>query len=115
MERQKSNAMKYAFRNLKNKYEHLMKGNDYHECFTDLDGLYFYQVFTESGLIQVTDNEKIQVWKQITGDVKSWWTKSDRNPRKAELIAKSKSTIFRNWIQNKADSKMKLFDIWNLI
>lgn len=95
------------------KYQKLLAGLDYSDCFSENDGWLFYNSLEEVGIIKIVKEARQKEWDRIRSDL-SWWKNENRKPRQQEYINKCKSNLFKNWVIGHFELETTAFGIFDL-
>ena len=100
--------------NFKPKYEKLVTGTDYNNCFSEVDGWLFYNSFEEVGALEISKEVRQKEWDYVRLN-REWWTNTNRLPNRQDVINHTKANLFRDWIIGHSEIGSTCKDIFSVV
>ena len=90
----------------KTKFDLFLESNNYDQCFSWIDGFLFYDLFSEWGILKLSDEQKKIAWDKAKENWKEWYTPTENNPQPTKLrfINQSKHLLFQDFVKQIAET-----------
>jgi len=83
-------------------YQLVLEGKRVESVFDDFDSHLYYNSLDDIGFIDVSDEEKMEIWQFVTDDLRENFkpTRAKPKPLKTDAVKRAKALAFRSWVTN---------------